>query len=85
MIETIFSFYISDFAASSPYYGLKLGTFNTHFHEVKGDVYAVNDKTLFISNFNYDGRGADAVFWVGSSNRPDITGFTAFLDKDSLE
>ncbi|GFY48301.1 cytochrome b561, DM13 and DOMON domain-containing protein At5g54830 [Trichonephila inaurata madagascariensis] len=85
MLLLMFTVIGSDFAASSPYYGLKLGTFNTHFHDVKGDVYAVNDKKLFINNFNYDGRGADAVFWVGSSNRPDMTGFTAFLDKDSAE
>ncbi|GFS53768.1 cytochrome b561, DM13 and DOMON domain-containing protein At5g54830 [Nephila pilipes] len=85
MLLLLFAVIGSGFAGSNPYYGLKIGTFNTHFHDVRGDVYAVNEKTLFINNFNYDGRGADAVFWVGSSSRPDITGFTALPDKDTGE
>ena len=37
---------------------MKVGSFPvTSAHDVSGDVYAVNDKTLRIVNFNYDGKG----------------------------
>ncbi|GIX99367.1 hypothetical protein CDAR_470311 [Caerostris darwini] len=68
-----------------PYYGAKVGEFTTYFHDVRGDVFAVNDKTLFIENFNYDGKGADAVFWVGGTTEPDSTGFMVHVGQDSEE
>ena len=30
------------------YYGTKIGEFATRFHQVKGEVYAVDSRTLFI-------------------------------------
>ena len=33
--------------------------------------YALNDKTLNVQNFNYDGAGPDAFFWVGVEGSPD--------------
>ena len=39
-------------------YGVKVGSFpSTSAHDVRGDVYAVNDNTLRIVNFHYDGKG----------------------------
>ncbi|GBN28465.1 hypothetical protein AVEN_34923-1 [Araneus ventricosus] len=73
----------SGLATSSPYYGTEIGKFATHFHDVTGDVYAANEKILFIKNFNYDGKGADAVFWVGLTSRPDNTGFVVPPNRDS--
>lgn len=70
---------------ASPYYGVRIGKFSTHFHEVRGEVYAVDDKTIFIKGFNYDGRGPDAFFWAGSSVRPDASGFVVPNDKGTLE
>ncbi|CAL4072795.1 unnamed protein product [Meganyctiphanes norvegica] len=34
-------------------------------HNVQGTVYAVDEDTLYIENFHYDGAGPDAYFWVG--------------------
>jgi hypothetical protein len=34
---------------------------------VAGDVYAVDEQTLFIRNFNYDGQAPDAYFWSSTS------------------
>lgn len=70
---------------TAPYYGVRIGKFSTHFHEVRGEVYAVDDKTIFIKGFNYDGRGPDAFFWAGSSVRPDATGFVVPDDKGTLK
>ncbi|XP_054722011.1 protein Skeletor, isoforms B/C-like [Uloborus diversus] len=70
---------------SVPYYGARIGKFSTHFHDVRGEVYAVDDKTLFIKGFNYDGKGQDAVFWSGNSIRPDTTGFIIPNHKASFQ
>lgn len=38
-------------------------------------VYAVDETTLFIKNFVYDGTGPDAFFWVGKTPRPSPDGY----------
>lgn len=57
------------------YKGLLIGTFNSYHHQVNGEVYAVDDYTLLIKNFVYDGNGKDTFFWAGGSNRPGTQGF----------
>lgn len=39
------------------YYGAHLGALSELHHGVSGDVYAVDSRTLFLKNFNYDGEG----------------------------
>ncbi|XP_055930349.1 uncharacterized protein LOC129960762 [Argiope bruennichi] len=85
MLLIILTLIGSGLATSNTYYGTEIGKFATHFHDVAGDVYAVNEKTLFIKNFNYDGKGADAVFWVGLTSTPDNTGFVIHPNRDSNE
>jgi len=46
--------------------GLFIGEFRNHFHDIGGSLYALNETTLFINNFNYDGGGPDAFFWAGT-------------------
>ncbi len=36
-------------------------------HGVSGEVFAINDKTLRLKNFNYDGQAPTAYFWAGNS------------------
>ena len=43
--------------AAVPYYGTKIGSFHSHAHDVVGDVYAVDERTIFIKDFSYDGQG----------------------------
>jgi len=76
------------------YQGKLLGKLNSYHHQVAGEVYAVDEETLLIKNFIYDGNGPDTYFWAGSSNRagpqgfivPDETGRTnvlkAYLNKE---
>lgn len=40
-----------------------------------GTVYAVDEYTLLVSDFSYDGNGADTFFWAGPTNRPGPQGF----------
>jgi len=38
-------------------------------------VYAVDDATIFIKGFCYDGTGPDAYFWVGNTSQPNPDGY----------
>ncbi|XP_032682523.1 protein Skeletor, isoforms B/C isoform X2 [Odontomachus brunneus] len=64
------------YARNSPnYYGKYIGTLKTYGHDIKGKVYAVDDATIFIKGFSYDGTGPDAYFWVGNSLMPSPEGY----------
>lgn len=56
---------------------IKLGDIETFHHGAGGEVFALDEKTLMIKDFTYDGAGPDAFFWVGPegtpSNVPDET------------
>lgn len=43
--------------AQARYYGKDLGPLSQLHHGVRGRVYAVDSKTLFIQDFHYDGEG----------------------------
>lgn len=58
-----------------PYYGRLIGNFEEFAHGVSGTVYAVDETTIFIKGFKYDGMGPDAYFWVGNSPRPSPEGY----------
>ena len=49
---------------------VKIGDISTLHHAVSGEVFAVDEKTLIVKNFNYDGGGPDAFFWVGTEGTP---------------
>ena len=38
-------------------------------------MYAVDDETMMLHNFVYDGNVKDTFFWAGSSNRPSSKGY----------
>jgi len=58
------------------YYGRFIGEFPPDaVHNVKGRVYAVNEDTIYIKGFHYDGAGPDAFFWAGSTPLPNAKGF----------
>jgi hypothetical protein len=55
-----------------PSVGLReLGNFTTHFSEVSGTVFELNENWLKIEDFNYDGKGiARAIFLAGTTGTP---------------
>jgi hypothetical protein len=55
--------------------GVLIGELKTKQHGVKGKVFAVDEKTILIKNFEYDGAGPDAFFWVGTSKAPGNEGY----------
>ncbi|KAG7169644.1 Skeletor-like 1 [Homarus americanus] len=44
-------------------------------HQVKGEIYAVDSRTIHIRGFSYDGSAPDAFFYGGTSGRPSDRGF----------
>ncbi|XP_037092885.1 protein Skeletor, isoforms B/C-like [Pollicipes pollicipes] len=66
---------VTGVVSSQQYFGKKLGSLKSLEHGVRGDVYAVDSRTLHIRNFNYDGQGPDAFFYVGSGSRPSNAGY----------
>ncbi|XP_076177973.1 protein Skeletor, isoforms B/C isoform X2 [Ptiloglossa arizonensis] len=57
------------------YYGKPIGTLQNVSHGVKGDAYVVDDSTIFIKGFCYDGMEPEAFFWVGNNSIPNPQGF----------
>eukprot|EP01083_Nonionella_stella_P011123 31629_1 len=52
----------------NPVRPVQLGKFERGDHGVSGEVFAVDQHTLRIDNFSYDGTGPDAYFWVGTGD-----------------
>ncbi|XP_037091672.1 protein Skeletor, isoforms B/C-like [Pollicipes pollicipes] len=57
------------------YLGKYISKLNSYHHQVSGEVYAVDEFTILIKDFSYDGEGTDTFFWAGSNNRPGPRGF----------
>jgi len=51
----------------------KLGDIQTKAHAAGGEVWMVDENTIMLKNFNYDGQGPDAFFWVGTEGTPSST------------
>ena len=45
-------------------YGTKVGSLSNKQHGVGGVVYVKDERTIFVKDFEYDGAGPDAFFWV---------------------
>ena len=43
-------------ASSDSYYGKFVGTLDSQYQGIGGDVYAVDARTLFVKSFSYDGK-----------------------------
>ncbi|CAG5020852.1 unnamed protein product [Parnassius apollo] len=57
-----------------PYYGRLIGRLTQYAHGIRGTVYAVDENTIFVREFAYDGTGPDAYFWVGDTPQPSPEG-----------
>ncbi|KAG7297571.1 hypothetical protein JYU34_019614 [Plutella xylostella] len=53
--------------AQAQYFGKDLGALSELHHGVRGRVFAVDSRTLYIKDFTYDGEGPAAYFYVGTS------------------
>ncbi|XP_050698739.1 protein Skeletor, isoforms B/C-like [Eriocheir sinensis] len=63
-------------AISEPYKGTYIGKLSTLEHKVTGHVYALDNITIYIEGFTYDGEAPDAFFFAGNNSpRPTSRGF----------
>lgn len=75
MMLLIFISLLVSWGSCEEYKGKHIGKLNSYHHQTSGDVYAVDQYTLLITGFSYDGNGADTFFWAGATNRPGPQGF----------
>ncbi|XP_052745057.1 protein Skeletor, isoforms B/C [Bicyclus anynana] len=57
-----------------PYFGRVIGRLTQYAHGIRGTVYAVDESTVFVRGFAYDGTAPDAFFWVGDTHQPSPEG-----------
>ncbi|KAJ8715832.1 hypothetical protein PYW07_010314 [Mythimna separata] len=57
-------------SAQVRYFGKELGPLASLQHGVRGRVFAVDSRTLYLQDFHYDGEGPAAYFYVGTSGSP---------------
>ncbi|CAK1594785.1 unnamed protein product [Parnassius mnemosyne] len=68
-------------AASGRYLGKEIGPLSQLHHGVRGTVYAVDSRTLYLHDFHYDGEGPAAFFYVGTSKSVTATGAIRLRDE----
>jgi len=52
---------------------LYLGTFANTAHRVAGDIFIIDEKTIYIQDFAHDGQAPDVFFWADGVIIPYIT------------
>ena len=55
------------------YEPLYLGTFARTSHRVSGDIFILDEKTIYIQDFAHDGQAPDVYFWADGVVIPYIT------------
>ncbi|CAH2096690.1 unnamed protein product [Euphydryas editha] len=56
------------------YLGKEIGQLSQLHHGVRGAVYAVDSRTVYLHDFHYDGEGPDRTSWVNKMKRtPDLS------------
>uniref|UniRef100_A0A2A4J7G6 DM13 domain-containing protein n=1 Tax=Heliothis virescens TaxID=7102 RepID=A0A2A4J7G6_HELVI len=65
-----------------PYYGRLIGRLTQYAHGIRGTVYAVDESTVYVRGFAYDGTGPDAYFWVGDTPQPSPEGILVPYPED---
>ncbi|XP_023337627.1 protein Skeletor, isoforms B/C [Eurytemora carolleeae] len=74
-----------DLVSANDYFGTYVADFQTRFHGVAGEVFAVDSRTIFIRGFTYDGEGPAAYFYAGSGGRPSGNGIQIANEKGSMD
>ncbi|XP_045780245.1 protein Skeletor, isoforms D/E isoform X1 [Maniola jurtina] len=67
--------------AEAGYLGKEVGALSQLHHAVRGRVYAVDSRTLYLHDFHYDGEGPAAYFYVGTSKTPSAAGALRLRDE----
>ena len=57
----------------------KIGNLVNFFHDISGEVFATDSRTVLIKGFTYDGEGPDTFFLAGTSGTPSGRGDVSVL------
>merc|ERR1712200_194845 len=77
---------------SADYDPLYIGKFEDLTHSVGGDIFVLDDKTIYIQDFSHDGQAPDVFFWADGVIVPYITrndltpkiGLERFLPREDI-
>merc|ERR1711936_1082279 len=77
---------------SADYDPLYIGKFEDLAHSVGGDIFVLDDKTIYIQDFSHDGQAPDVFFWADGVIVPYITrngltpkiGLERFLPREDI-
>merc|ERR1712158_57195 len=77
---------------SADYNPLYIGKFEDLTHSVKGDIFVLDEKTIYIQDFSHDGQAPDVFFWADGTIIPYITrndlqpkiGLERFLPREDI-
>ena len=61
-----------------------LGTFKNPSHDVKGDIFMLDQSTLYIQGFSFDGQAPDAYFWSDGVPIPYYTRYFSISFPNSI-
>ena len=61
-----------------------LGTFKNPSHDVKGDIFMLDQSTLYIQGFSFDGQAPDAYFWSDGVPIPYYTRYFSMSIHNSI-
>ncbi|KAL4706946.1 hypothetical protein ACJJTC_005215 [Scirpophaga incertulas] len=78
------SFACVDARRPEPYYGRLIGRLTQYAHGIRGTVYAVDESTVYVRGFAYDGTGPDAYFWMGDTPQPSPEGILVPYPEDYI-
>ena len=70
---------IGDHLGQDQYEPLYLGTFANTAHRVAGDIFIIDEKTIYIQDFAHDGQAPDVFFWADGVIIPYITRYYQYL------
>ncbi|XP_014365200.2 protein Skeletor, isoforms B/C isoform X3 [Papilio machaon] len=72
--EVAFTLLLMLGGAWARYLGKEIGALSQLQHGVRGELFAVDSRTLYLHDFHYDGAGPAAYFFVGTSKAPSSSG-----------
>ena len=64
---------LSSFSGQTQSEPIYLGQFSDTAHKVAGDIFVLDEKTIYIQDFVHDGQAPDVYFWADGVIIPYIT------------
>lgn len=74
LIAVILLVFVDPRGVAAAYYGVTIGPIKMLAHGFTGNVFAASEKSIYITEMNYDGKGPAARFWAGQSTTLDKNG-----------